>query len=217
MVECLTTATGVLDYWHKTFFGFFPIYFLWQRHWSHLSLSFPLSLDRSKQERDFVYFAKLLSKMSLKALLFSLQSNYRSTSHSTQVSQSWLCLPSRILTNRSQCWLSAWLQEYMNSNELLLTARGTILVGNMGDHTDSNSHCQVFLMTFQRASPPMEHWVLCCSQVAEREGISLGLFWSSNFLFFLSPPGGLQISAVWSLLAPSTPWSGAPPYSRCKW
>lgn len=157
MVEYLTTASGLLDYWHKTFFGFCPIYLMWRHHWSHLSrslsfcisltlpclfLSVPLFLERSKQERDFVYFAKPLSKMSLKAFLFSLQSNYHSSSHSTRVSRSWLCLPSRNLTNRSQCWLSAWLQEYMNSNELLLTARGTILVRNMGDHKNSNSHYQ---------------------------------------------------------------------------
>lgn len=156
MVECLTTARGVLDYWHKTFFGFFPICLMWQHHWSHLSLSLPLLLcfslllSRSKREGDFVYFAKLLSKMSLRALFFSLQSNYHSTSHSTRVSRSWLCLPSRILTNRSQCWLSAWLQEYMNSNELL-TARGTVLARNMSDHTGSNSRSPGLLRDTSRS------------------------------------------------------------------
>lgn len=55
MVECLTTATGVLDYWHKTFFGFFPIYLLWQHHWSHLSLSYPLSLLREVNRKGILY------------------------------------------------------------------------------------------------------------------------------------------------------------------
>lgn len=49
----------------------------------------------------------------------------------------------------------------MNSNELLLTARGTILAGNMGDHTDSNSHSQVVFMT------SLLLWRAVCSAVSK--------------------------------------------------
>lgn len=38
-----------------------------------------------------------------------------------------------------------------------------------------------------------------------------------TFYLFIYPLGVLQISAVWSPLAPNTPLNGVPQYNRCRW
>lgn len=87
----------------------------------------------------------------------------------------------------------------MNSNDLLLTARGTVLARNMSDHTGYNSRSPGLLRDISRSIFSSGVLLARC-----RKG---GHFSQVVFLvfFFLSPPGVLQISAAWSPLAPSTP------------
>lgn len=75
MVEYLTTASGLLDYWHKTFFGFCPIYLMWQHHWSHLSLSLTLFLHFSHSSPvSFCLSLSFLREVNRKGILYILQS-----------------------------------------------------------------------------------------------------------------------------------------------
>lgn len=134
MVECLTTATGVLDYWHKRFFGFFPIYPLWQRHWSHLPLS------RKKVNRKGIFYISQSScqrcrlKPSFSAFKIII------TPFLVQLEcpeVDFVCPPGSWQTDHNvDClrdYRNTWIA--MNSSS---QPGVTILTVNMDDHTDSD-------------------------------------------------------------------------------